>query len=52
MSNTPEKKKEKGVVLKTLKYFFPVAWKFDKSYFIISVINVIVAAILPFVDIF
>lgn len=47
--NVPEKKK--GVVFKTLKYFFPVAWKFSKSYFILSVVNVIVAAVLPFVDI-
>ncbi len=44
--------KTKGVVWKTLKYFFPVAWRFDKSYFILSVINVIVAAVLPFIDIF
>lgn len=50
MSNS-EKKQKKGVVLKTLKYFFPVAWKFSKSYFILSVINVVVAAVLPFVDI-
>ena len=46
------KKVEKGVVLKTLKYFFPVAWRFDKAYFILSALNVIVAAALPFVDIF
>ncbi len=52
MSNTPEKKKEKGVVLKTLKYFFPVAWRFDKAYFILSAINVVIGAVLPFVDIF
>ena len=51
MSNTPENKK-KGVVIKTLKYFFPVAWKFSKSYFILSAINVAVQAALPFVDIF
>lgn len=52
MSN-PEKKQEKkkGVVFKTLKYFFPVAWKFSKSYFILSALNVAVAAALPFVDI-
>ncbi len=52
MSNTPEKKKEKGVVLKTLKYFFPVAWRFDKAYFILSALNVLIGAALPFVDIF
>lgn len=46
------KKQEKGVVIKTLKYFFPVAWRFDKAYFILSAINVVVAAALPFIDIF
>ena len=46
------KKVEKGVVMKTLKYFFPVAWKFDKAYFILSAVNVLVAAALPFIDIF
>ncbi len=52
MSDSNAKKKEKGVVIKTLKYFFPVAWKFDKAYFILSAINVLVGASLPFVDIF
>ncbi len=47
-----EPPKTKGVVWKTLKYFFPVAWRFDKSYFILSAINVIVSAVLPFIDIF
>ncbi len=47
-----EQPKTKGVVWKTLKYFFPVAWKFDKKYFILSAINVIIAAALPFIDIF
>lgn len=42
--------KKKGVVFKTLKYFFPVAWKFDKRYFILSVIHVIAKAALPFID--
>ena len=41
----------KGVVWKTLRYFFPIAWKFDKMYFILSVVNVIAGAALPFVDI-
>ena len=53
MSNSEKKQeKKKGVVFKTLKYFFPVAWKFSKSYFILSALNVVVAAALPFVDIF
>lgn len=38
-------------VRKTLKYFFPAAWKFDKFYFILSSINVIVGAIVPFPEI-
>ena len=46
-----EMPRTKGVVWKTLKYFFPIAWKFDKMYFILSVVNVIVGAALPFVDI-
>lgn len=52
MSNSEKKQeKKKGVVFKTLKYFFPVAWRFSKSYFILSAINVAVAAVLPFIDI-
>ena len=47
-NNKSEKKK--GVVLKTLKYYLPVAWKFSKRYFVVSVINVIVQAVLPFID--
>lgn len=39
------------IIRETLRYFFPVAWKFDKSYFIISAINVLVGAAVPFVDI-
>ncbi len=46
-----EMPRTKGVVWKTLKFFFPIAWKFDKMYFILSVVNVIVGAALPFVDI-
>lgn len=53
MSNTPKKPDEarKHTVRKTLKYFFPVAWKFDKAYFILSAINVILGAIVPFPEI-
>ncbi len=52
-NNTEAKKtkEKKGSVLKTLRYFFPVAWKFSKSYFILSALNVAVGAVLPFVDI-
>lgn len=50
--NKRSKAHEKGVVWKTLKYFFPIAWRFDKAYFILSALNVLVGAALPFVDIF
>lgn len=48
MSNSTNNKK--GAVLKTLKYYLPVAWKFSKRYFIVSVVNVIVQSVLPFID--
>lgn len=43
--------KKGGVVLKTLKYYLPVAWRYSKRYFVVSVLNVIAQAALPFVDI-
>lgn len=56
MSNTKNTQNEKdearkNLVGKTLKYFFPVAWKFDKAYFILSAINVILGALVPFPEI-
>ncbi len=52
MSNSQEKNEEREYkVKKTLKYFFPVAWKFDKAYFILSAINVVVGAAVPFPEI-
>lgn len=48
----PDKKtKEKSKVLRTLKYFFPDAWKKSKAYFIISAVNIPIAAAVPFTDI-
>ncbi len=44
-------KKSEHTVSKTLKYFFPVAWKFDKVYFILSAINMIIGAAVPFPEI-
>lgn len=35
-----------------IKYFFPDAWRKTKGYFILSVINLLIAAAIPFVDIF
>ena len=41
---------KKNAVLNPLKFSLPVAWKLSKRYFIVSVINVIVQAVLPFID--
>ena len=49
MSNS-KKNEKKNAVLNTLKFYLPVAWKLSKRYFIVSVINVIVQAVLPFID--
>ena len=35
-----------------IKYFFPDVWRKTKGYFILSVINLLIAAAVPFVDIF
>ena len=53
MSNTTKKQggAREHIVRKTLKYFFPVAWKFDKAYFILSLINVLIGAAVPFPEI-
>ncbi len=44
-------KKEKGKVLKVLKFFFPFAWKTSKEYFVLSAVNVIIGAAVPFANI-
>lgn len=51
-----DKKKEKkeigfSVVRKTLKYFFPIAWKVNKGYFFVNGIMTVIDAIQPFVAI-
>lgn len=51
-SNSSKKNEKRGhTVIKTLKYFFPIAWKFDKAYFILSAINIIIGAAVPFPEI-
>lgn len=35
-----------------IKYFFPDAWRKTKVYFILSVVNLLIAAAIPFVDIY
>lgn len=48
-----KEKKESGfsVVRKTLKYFFPIAWKVNKGYFFVNGIMTVIDAIQPFVAI-
>ena len=45
-----KKERKSGAVFRTLKFYLPMAWKLNKRYFIVSVINVIVQAVLPFID--
>ncbi len=50
--NTKQKGSEKTrVVWGTLKYFFPQAWGLSRRYFILSGLNVLISAAVPFVDI-
>lgn len=50
----PEKKKEKKekIVFPTLKFFFSEAWKTDKRYFVLSFFHMLIAAAIPFVDLY
>ncbi len=43
--------KNNTVVKDTIKYFFPIAWRFKKGYFIIAILNMIAQTITPFINI-
>lgn len=45
-----KRERKPGAVFRTLKFYLPVAWKLNKRYFIVSVLNVIVQSVLPFID--
>ncbi|MDE7233923.1 MAG: hypothetical protein K2N29_02575, partial [Ruminiclostridium sp.] len=47
-----KKEKTENYVLPTLKFFFSAAWKTDKRYFVLSVIRMLIAALIPFVDLY
>lgn len=49
--NTKKDTKTFEIVTKTLKFFYPRAYKKHKGYFIISVLNTIVCAVHPFISI-
>ncbi len=51
-NNSPKKEKKKSHVRETLKFFFAPAWKTDKAYFVMSALNMIISAAVPFLDIF
>ena len=36
---------------KTMAYFFPIAWRFQKSYFIVGATKAVLEAIHPFISI-
>lgn len=48
----PEREKKKNYVLPTLRFFFSAAWKTDKFYFVLSVLHMLIAAAVPFVDLY
>lgn len=49
-----DKKSESAfsIVKKTLKYFFPIAWRFKKSYFFVKTFQMIFQTAMPFFSIF
>lgn len=51
MKKSTENKNSVGIVMKTLKYFFPIAWKAHKGFFFFGVLSVILSTVTPFVGI-
>lgn len=47
-NNKNSQKNREQTVIKSLKYFFPVAWKIDKAYFFLSALNIFIGAAMPF----
>lgn len=45
-----KKEKKQTFVIPTLKYFFSRAWKTDKPFFILGILNLIIGAATPFVQ--
>ncbi len=48
---TIKAEKKQTFVIPTLKYFFPRAWKTDKPFFIIGILNLLIGAAIPFAEI-
>lgn len=51
MKKSAEKKSTFDIAIKTIKYFFPIAWKAHKGFFFFGALGVIVTALTPFVGI-
>lgn len=51
MSEKKTKKSSYETVFKTLKYFLPIAWKTDKSFFLVFAFRTLIQAAMPFPNI-
>ncbi len=51
MKKSAEKKSTFDIAIKTIKYFFPIAWKAHKGFFFFGALGVVVTALTPFVGI-
>lgn len=51
MKKSAEKKSTFDIAIKTIKYFFPIAWKAHKGFFFFGALGVIITALTPFVGI-
>ncbi len=51
MKKSAEKKSAFDIAVKTIKYFFPIAWKAHKGFFFVSALGIIVTSLTPFVGI-
>ncbi len=51
MKKSTKKKSTFDIAIKTIKYFFPIAWKAHKGFFFFGALGIIVTALTPFVGI-
>ncbi len=51
MKKSAEKKSAFDIAIKTIKYFFPIAWKAHKGFFFVGALGIIVTSLTPFVGI-
>lgn len=40
-----------SIAIKSIRYFLPIAWRVNKNYFFLMLVNLVADAVLPFVDI-